>query len=75
MTKEVAEKLPRLYSQEDKYPNTIFYVKYFDPFSNWTWYCAEYDPKSRTFFGYVEGFENEWGFFSLEELEGVGHIE
>lgn len=23
------------------------------------------------FFGYVEGFENEWGYFSLEELSSV----
>jgi hypothetical protein len=34
-----------------------------------TWYAIEYDPKERMFFGYVEIFEGEWGYFSLDELE------
>ncbi|MCC7572220.1 MAG: DUF2958 domain-containing protein [Candidatus Methanofastidiosum sp.] len=47
----------------------MLWVKLFSPVSNWTWYVAAYDPENRVAFGYVEGFENEWGDFSIEELE------
>lgn len=47
----------------------MLWVKLFSPVSNWTWYVAAYDPESKIAFGYVEGFENEWGDFSIEELE------
>lgn len=46
-------------------------AKFFAPTSSWTWYATEFDPKSRTFFGYVMGFEGELGYFSLDELESV----
>ena len=46
-------------------------VKFFDACSNWTWYPIEYDEESRTFFGWVTGFESELGYFCLDELEGV----
>lgn len=28
----------------------------------------EYDPAEHLCFGWVEGFEKEWGYFSLDEL-------
>ena len=40
------------------------------PDSNWTWYVTEFDGKD-TFFGLVDGFEKELGYFSLSELESV----
>ena len=43
-------------------------VKFFTPWSNWTWYATEFDPEDLRFFGLVDGFEREWGYFSLEEL-------
>jgi len=70
LTKEIEKVLPPLYSQE-KVEDPIVWVKYFHPVSNWTWYGIEYDPEERLFFGYVEGFENELGYFSLTELEVV----
>ena len=45
-------------------------VKYFTPWSNWTWYALEFDGGD-TFFGYVDGFEREFGYFSLSELYSV----
>jgi hypothetical protein len=45
-------------------------VKFFCPWSNWTWYAAEFDGTD-TFFGLVDGHEKELGYFSLAELEGV----
>ena len=35
----------------------------------WTWYATEYDPDQRLFFGRVDGFESELGYFGLAELE------
>lgn len=46
-------------------------VKFFSPYSNWTWYVLEYDPEAREFFGLVCGFEKEFGHFSFDELAGA----
>ena len=70
LTKENREALPPLYTNEDKEdPNAI--VKFFTPFSSWTWYATEFDGKD-TFFGLVDGHEKELGYFSLSELESLG---
>jgi len=37
-------------------------VKFFSPWMNWTWYAVEFDGKD-IFFGLVEGFATEWGYF------------
>jgi|PlaIllAssembly_1097288.scaffolds.fasta_scaffold00234_12 hypothetical protein len=72
MTKEIESRMPKFYATEDiPTEEKVLQVKFFHPMSNWTWYGVEYDQKTRTFFGYVQGFENEWGYFSLDELESV----
>ncbi len=63
--------LPALYSQDGKGDDTVAHVKFFTPFSNWTWYATEFDPADGTFFGLVDGFELELGNFSLVEMEDV----
>ena len=70
MTKELAAKMPKLYSQENV-ADPMVWAKFFHPFSNWTWYATEYDPEQRLFFGLVRGHEDELGYFSLTELEEV----
>ena len=42
-------------------------VKLFDPAGSWTWYLSEFDGEDEAF-GYVQGFENEFGYISLNEL-------
>lgn len=72
LTKELERRLPPLYSMEKRDPKEVpVVVKFFDPCSQWTWYATEYDPKDRLFFGYVKGYDNEFGYFSLSELESV----
>ncbi|OPZ76433.1 MAG: hypothetical protein BWY78_01371 [Alphaproteobacteria bacterium ADurb.Bin438] len=72
ITKEIQKILPPLYAQEDiSTAKKMVYAKFFTPWSNWTWYVMEYDPKEKLCFGYVKGFENELGYFSLEELENL----
>ena len=70
LTKAIRAKLPALYSQEDKGDEAIVQVKFFTPWSNWTWFATEFDGEDR-FFGKVVGFETELGCFSLSELESI----
>ena len=74
LTKKNLKNLPPL----DTYANNLSNrpeipvpVRYFTPWSNWTWYAIEYDPVTRMFFGLVDGTEVELGYFSLDELEEV----
>lgn len=67
---ESREKLPDLYSNEDKGLDALAVVKFFTPDSNWTWYASEFDGED-TFYGLVAGFEVEFGYFSLKELQSV----
>lgn len=72
LTKELEKKLPPLGSTENvPTEEKEIIVKFFSPYSNWTWYAVEYDPTDRVFFGLVHGFEKEWGYFSLDELESA----
>jgi len=70
LTKELRTKLPKLYSQEDKGLDAKALVKFFTPYSSWTWYASEFDGED-LFFGLVDGLERELGYFSLKELESL----
>jgi len=53
-------------------PDPQVIAKFFDPVGSATWYATEYDQECRVFFGYVTGLhEDEWGSFSLDELESI----
>ena len=69
LTTSLRAQLPTLYAQE-KTSDPIAYVKFFMPSSNWTWYITEFDGED-TFFGLVQGTEEELGYFSLSELQQV----
>lgn len=74
LTKELKEKLPALYAQENE-ADPMVYIKFFDPTGSWSWYVLEGEEKEYDygtdflFFGYVIGFENELGYFTLNQLE------
>jgi hypothetical protein len=69
LTNELRQRLPPLYSSENE-ADPFVICKFFTPDSSWTWYAMEFDGDD-TFFGWVEGLENELGYFSLSELESV----
>ena len=72
MTKAIEKKLPGLYATEElPAEEKVVQVKFFSPYTGWTWYGVEYSPEDKLFFGLVQGFEQEWGYFSLEELESA----
>ena len=79
LTKEIRERLPKLYATQDERDPVVqvkFYSLYIIGWWTWTWYATEFDGED-TFFGLVDGFEQEWGNFSLSKLEsrrGPGDI-
>ena len=72
MTKAILNKIPALYSGEKiALEDKICYVRFFHPFSNFTWFATEFDSETGIFFGWVDGSFPEWGNFSLQEMQGV----
>jgi hypothetical protein len=70
LTNEVRKVLPPLFSQEGAGDDTTVYVKFFDPWSQWTWYATEFDGKDE-FFGIVVGQEREYGSFFLSRRQAA----
>lgn len=70
LTKKNRADLPALYSQDGKGLEATAVVKFFTPDAGWTWYASEFDGED-LFFGLVDGFEKELGYFSLSELQKV----
>lgn len=66
LTEELRKALPALYGQDEKM-DPMVYCKFFAPWTDWTWYVTEFDGVDE-FFGYVDGFHGELGYFSLAEL-------
>ena len=77
MTKELEKRFSQVGSQENV-KDPVIVTKFFNPFGAGTWYATEYDPKDEMFFGYASIFgdwNDEWGYFSLAELESyVGQL-
>jgi hypothetical protein len=74
LTKAIKAKLPSFTVSTCQTPNTEFVCKFFDPCGSWTWYVLEgeeVEDGDWRFYGLVDGFEREWGYFMLSELESV----
>lgn len=69
---ELRGSLPRLYAQQGL-EDPIVQAKFFFPCGGGTWLVTEGQPEGADFlfFGYVIGFDPEWGYFTLRELEAV----
>ena len=72
LTIELEAQIPQLYTTE-KTPleEKVIVAKFFTPDSNWSWYVTEGQRMQNhefLFFGIVDGFEREWGYFSLSEI-------
>ena len=72
LTPELRSELPKLYSQDGN-SNPTVHAKFFFPAGSWTWFVTEgeQDGDDFRFFGYVIGDFDEWGYFSLDELESI----
>jgi hypothetical protein len=72
ITKEIADKIPKLYEKENIDP--IVYVKLFTPDANWSWFITEISIDKDICFGLVISpfvKDGEMGYFSLNELKTV----
>jgi len=67
LTKELLAKLPRQYTQ-----TKIAYLHFYSPSIGWNWWATGFSKKYQEFYGYVKGIENEWGSFSIEQLNEFG---
>lgn len=67
LTDEICRTLPR-YGERNG--DDVALVKFFTPDSSWTWYVSEFDGDD-ILYGLVDGFEVEFGTFSLKELQAV----
>lgn len=63
--------IPALYESEDQ-KDPLCHIKLFTPDANWTWYVIEFSKANQDIcYGYVQGLENELGYFSLNELRSI----
>tara|TARA_R100001244_G_C5118982_1_gene123039 strand:- start:68 stop:316 length:249 start_codon:yes stop_codon:yes gene_type:complete len=46
-------------------------LKGWESYTGWYWFATELNTDG-IHFGFVQGFANEWGSFSQEELESLG---
>jgi hypothetical protein len=67
LTKAIAKSLPKIGATSGQ-DDPMVLAKFFYPDFGWTWYAIEFDGEDE-FFGLVDGFERELGYFSLSKLQ------
>jgi len=74
ITKQIEKRFSQVGNQENV-SDPLVIAKWFNPYGRSTWFATEYDPETRTCFGYVVGELgpdcDEWGYFSLDEIEST----
>ena len=62
MIKKLGDTIPPLYATEETKDTdaVLARVKLFSPYSGWTWYITEWDPKTGTCFGWSRGWRRSW---------------
>ena len=74
LTNEIKNRLPKFYQTEGTpLMEKEIVCKFFNPCGRGTWYVIEGEEEDGDyrFFGLVDLFEMEFGYFSLKELESV----
>lgn len=70
------QRVPKLYQSENiSIKDKILQLRYYATNSSWQWFLVEYDENTEIAFGYVVGYEKEWGYFSLKEFEEINEDE
>lgn len=71
INQELKKEFALLGTQEEA-TDPILIAKFFNPCGSQTWYAISYDESSNCCFGFVTGmFEEELGYFSIDELESL----
>lgn len=76
LTEEIEKRLAKypLYSQEGNGKDAVIVCKFFNPYGRGTWYVLEGDKLPDgdwEFFGIVDIYEKEYGYFRLSELQSI----
>ena len=72
LTKELKKQLPPIYSTEDiDYKDKVAVCKFFLTGTALTWYAVEFDPATEEFFGLIDGYDKELGYFTMQELKSI----
>jgi hypothetical protein len=66
LEKFIPNDMPKLYAQDGQFDNATVYLK-LEAINGWVWYLTEFDGNN-TFFGFVHGWADEWGYVSMYEL-------
>ena len=69
LTGDIRKRLPKLGETEEQ-DDPVVQVKFFTPDSSFTWFGIEFDGED-LFYGLVDGHCQEFGYFSLSELESI----
>lgn len=71
LTAGLLKRLPPLFSTEERrLEDIVVPCRFFAPDSCYAWFPFEFDPKTRFFFGWVEGqYDSELAHFDLDYLE------
>lgn len=75
LTQELVTRF-KVIGNQDGHSDPIIICKFFTPGGQAIWYASEFLPEEMLFMGYVQGLsrdphDDEWGYFSLVELEAV----
>lgn len=71
ITDELKAQFPPLYAQDGLGDDAIVHAHFFTPGGSGDWFALEYDPKTNECFGLCCIFEDELGYFSVDELESI----
>lgn len=76
---EIVTKMPKSYENQESDP--VAYIRYFAT-NGWEWFITEKDMAGdqpgedhEQAFGYVRGWENEFGYISIPELRAIAGVE
>jgi len=67
---QLRHELPAFYETDGEGDKAVATMKFFTPWTSWTWYATEFDGDDQCF-GLIQGLEEELGYFSLRELESL----
>lgn len=69
INEKITKNIPKLYTQDGLNTDSIVYLV-LQSLNGWKWYITEYDGLD-TFFGFVHGWADEWGYISKSELNSL----
>lgn len=69
LREELGSEIPKLGETQNN-PDPLARARFYEVRAGWVWYVIEFDGSDMAF-GYVVGFESEYGYFNLSELESI----